>query len=362
MRIVLAATVALAVISLALVSRPSTRAGLDPPVITTIPDGFGPWALAVDEERNLIFVSDKISHFAVMDGAANELISQTRTDQIGVTGIAVDGSRGRAYISIGSEVLVISADTLEEIDRFEPGSYDPRIDIGDETGLVYLGGNEGFEVRNLAGNRVNASATLNIEALAVDDVRDKLYLIAAITPASWRLLSVDLDTPDFAPRFPIVYLLEEPAYDLVFNEDSGRLYVTRDRVISVLDAGSGVTLGESETLDSQSLAMAVDRSTGCVYSILHHGNSLEGQQVVILSADAEVLETWEFPSASLHAVAVNSTTGRVYLANATVDGGVIVLETYGQPELCAPATKSPVTPSPQPTPAELPNTGGHAKP
>jgi YVTN family beta-propeller protein len=282
-------------------------------VVATIAVGNQPIYLAVDEQRNRVYVSNQADNtISVIDGATNTVL---RTVRVGHSpnGVAVNQKTNTIYVAnlTGASLSIINGTKLTT-STLRLGPYPAKVAVNPFTDRVYVT----LESRNgfldvIAGKerRLKASIPLPPYPLSVAvDVNSNLVYVADFLCGCGQISVVDGTTDSVTNTIdvPGASLLEGIALD--WKHD--RAYATdENKGFYVIDPTSGTVLGKiGELHDPNEIAaipgttLAVEPDTGSNRAVFIDAATLAVKKRVRVG---------NFPTG----VAVNAATKRVYVAN-----------------------------------------------
>ncbi len=263
-------------------------------VITTVAIQGTPEVVATDPLNGWLYVA----HNKGLDLIQGMRISETLP--FPAWDVAPDPARNRAYAA-GEEVLVLEDGAI--LERVAIGDVPRNVAVNRAMGWAYAsaGGQiDGFVAVISGTTHVKTIHTGSQPAqLAVDPVRDRVYVQH---PAEGRLSIIQ----GWQRVFPSLFL-PRPALDMAVNPLTGALYVaTRGPLLWIRDPAGGVV-----DLGIEALAVEVDVQRDLAYATTREG------EVVVLQG-SEVVKRVPAGHRPL-ALAVDSSSGRVYVANFGAD-------------------------------------------
>ncbi len=305
----------------------------------TVSLGYMPAGLALDPVTDMIYVGAGYgSAFWVVNGASPNFGGTAPTAAAGgePSAIAVDTARNLIYTcnSADNTVSVIDGSSIP------PGgttTVPPTINVGSDpiaiafnptTNTVYVANNRDGTVSVIDGNNLanlygqtapivrigsSMSPAPNPAAIAVDPVRNKIYVIAATSGLS----VIDGANPNFGQYAPSV---GAPALSLGINTVTNTIYVAGNGVLSVIDGSNppfGMTAPNTVTIGATPRAVAVDSTRNIIYvantdsqsiSVIDGANPGFGTTAPTVGANGPPFN-----------VVVDTVTNQVYIGN---DGSV----------------------------------------
>ena len=305
--------------------------------LTTVSVGSNPDGVAVDATTDTVYVAnnggDSVS---VIDGATDAV---TATIPVGAAprGIAVDQQTDTVYVANSGDqtVSVIDGATDKVTGTLTVGAGTDAVAIDESTDTIYVTWHDGIASIDGATNAVTPLAidappvmgTGISDSLASDSGTGDLYL------ANWLLQFVSVI--DMSSDQPVSYYDAGSAPDAVVVDPVNQLlYVGSCESgyfsgVWIISLASGNT--KAQLSDGCPAAVAADTATKTGVSI----DSTSGELSFIGGSPAQVtgsLSVGLEPSA----VAVDSATGAIYVANQTLAGTVTVIKPAA-PKLTSPA-------------------------
>ena len=345
-----------------------------PAVIGTIALGpgdasNGPEGVAVDPERNRIFVTNsKNNTVYVINGDTNQFVTITHPSLVTPWGAAYNPNNGRVYVASNARnsVVVINSQTLV----VEQEISDSSLNLPDQVvvdaihNLVYVSNSLGGYITVINGSHNTIAARIFAvlpapHAMAVDPARMRLY--------ASNLYYFAGGGPDFMMVFSTLSFTEiarrnalAGANGIAIRSVDGKIYVAQNfsdtgiwrvAVVNPNDLGFAVPF--------PGLAVAGQRLMGMVYSPGSdrvYVNGYASNTVDVIDANTNtLLTTLPVGANPASGIALNPNTGRIYVANR---GGGSVTIIQDAPTVTTPtATPTPLT-TPTPTPTPLCNPDG----
>ncbi|MFQ5854965.1 MAG: YncE family protein [Anaerolineae bacterium] len=279
----------------------------DAEVVATLELVDTPRAVAADPLSGWVYVAQDTALTIVQDTRIAATLPITAHD------IALDPVRGLAYVASDGVAVISGTQVLGMIDLGTP----PRgVAVNRATGLAYAaaGGHvDGFVAVISGTERIGIVSTGDAPGkLAVDPVRDRVFVLH---PGQGRLSIIE----GMQRRLPSIFL-PRPALDAAVNPLTGDVYVaTRGPLVLLQGLDGGMT-----DLGLEALAVAIDIKRGVAYATTRDGSVavLDGAKVLtMLPAGHRPVD-----------LAVDSETGRVYVANFGSDTITVIEPTVIEPQ------------------------------
>ncbi len=341
-----------------LMAAPQTAA--IPSVIGTIATGAGdasngPEGVAIDPDRNRIFVTNsKDNTVYVINGATNQVMTITHSSLVAPWGAGYNPNNGKVYVASNgrNSVVVINSTTL----AVEQEIGDSSLQLPDQVAvdamhnLIYVTNSAGGRITVINGqtNTVVASfiAVLSTpHSIALDPARNRIYVT--------NLFYNPADGPDFMMVFSSISYTEIARRNalggptgMAVRTVNGNIYVAQNysdslqwrvAVVNPLDLSFGVPF--------PGLVVGGRKLSGVMYSPGSDRVYVSGSDsntVDVIDANTNVvLVTLPVGIKPGNGIAVNTTTGLVYVAN-RASGSVTVIQ------------DTPAGPTPTPTLAASP--------
>ena len=296
-------------------------------VITTISTGPSPFAVAVDEVTNRIYVSHG-NDVSVIDGQTNTIVSIAVGANAGP--IAVNTVTNKIFVACGSGVTVIdgvsNAVTTIPTTETNPDS----IAVNPVTNKIYVADSNNFingSVLEIDG-ATNAVTTVAkgflVGPIAVNPVTNQIYVCGnilggeatVIDGATHETESVGANNSPGGPSGPIAFNPDA----IVVNTDTNEIYVGNQNP-------SDVTLIEGATNDVSNvglsdavIAMALNMETNKIYAV---SQGTSGIMVIDGSTNsATLLDT----GANSDGIAVDSVTNKIYVVQVSTNGTLSIVD------------------------------------
>jgi YVTN family beta-propeller protein len=292
--------------------------------VTTLaldPADSRPVALAVNSSTNRVYVANAGSdNVSVIDGASSAVIA---TIAVGSSprGIAVDAEANRVYVanSGSNEVTVIDGESHEVVATHSVGKEPWGIAADPNTGRVFVSNRSGGTVSVIDGRHNLLIATVAVgglpTAVAVNPNTGRVYVVDG---GSGNLSVIDgrsnilIATLSLASDSPV------EAWDVAVDSSANQVYVATSAAgasdadggtVLVID-GSNYSLVNSVAVPSSVEALAVDSTSGRVYL----GGSSDNRMQVV-DARTSVVTSVVGLEGGLSAVEVDPASGHVYVAH-----------------------------------------------
>ncbi len=289
--------------------------------LTLEPDGSQPVALAVNPSSGRIYVANAGSdNVSVIDGASSAVIA---TIAVGSSprGIAVDAEANRVYVanSGSNEVTVINGESHEVVATHPVGKEPWGIAVDSNTGRVFVSNRGSGTVSVIDGRHNLLIATVAVgglpTAVAVNPDAGRVYVVSGGSGNLWVIdgrSNILIATLFLASDSPV------ETWDIAVDSSANQVYVATSAVgasdadggtVLVID-GSNDSLVNSVAVPSSVEALAVDPTSGRVYL----GGSSDDRMWVV-DARTSVVTSVVGLEGGLSAVDVDSASGRVYVAH-----------------------------------------------
>lgn len=291
-------------------------------LVATIPVGHRPIYLAVDQKRNLVYVSNQADDtVSVIDGATNTVVHTVRVGKY-PNGVAVNPRTNTIYVAnLNGGTLSIINGTQLTTSTLRLGSSPAKVAVNPSTNRVYvtLEDRNGFlEVVDGKERKVEASIPLPPYPLSVAvDLESNQVYVADFLCGCGQISVVDGSTNTVVNTInvPGASLLEGVALD--WKHD--RAYATdENNGFYVIDPTSGTVLGQvsdlhypNEVAAIPGTNLAVEPDTGSNHAVFIDAVTL---------AIKKKVRVGKFPTG----VAVNATTKQVYVANRHSDSVSVI--------------------------------------
>lgn len=284
-------------------------------LIATIPVGTDPQGVAVNPLTNRIYVANHGSNdVSVIDGATNTVVA---TVPVGVEpqAIGVNPSTNLVYVTNqgGDSVSVIDGASNAVVATIPVGTRPFGVAVNATTNRIYVGNGDSSDVSVIDGASNAVIATISLPSspagLAVDPETNRIYVISIGFQGVTSVI-------DGATNTVIATVSTgSNAAEVAVNPATNRFYVTNTMVgaVDVFDTTDNGFITSVSVADrpAGTFGVAVNTEANRIYvtSFRPGVNNL----AVIDSATNAVVAT--IAAGGGADVAVNSTTGRVYLAN-----------------------------------------------
>jgi YVTN family beta-propeller protein len=344
----------------------ATRSADAPSVIGSVAVGpgdasNGPEGVAVDPERNRIFVANsKDNTVYVINGDTNQVVSITNSAILTPWGAAYNPNNGKVYVASNSRnsVVVINSATLAVEQEIGDSSLNrpDQVVVDALHNLIYVTNSAGGYVTVINGQTNTVAARFlavisTPHSLALDPARNRIYVTSLFyNPA---------DGPDIMMVFSSLSFTEIGRRNALAGPNgmavrtvNGDIYVAQNysdtpqwrvAVVSALDLSfaypfPGIVMGGRKP-------MGVTYSAG---SDRVYVNGYESNTVDVIDANTKTLITTLPVGANpASGIAVNPNTGKVYVANRGSGSVTIIQDTPTGP---TPTPTLAASPTPTPTP------------
>ena len=247
----------------------------DGALLASLPIASRVHGLAVDEERDRVYISERENEqLWVLDGATNRVLARVKgIPQPG--GVATIGDRVYITATGSDELLVLDSETFEVLERVPVGRA-PYAVAADPAARCILVANAGeasitaidrFDTQ--AKSVVSLSGLGHPQSIATHSASAEFYVTYAISPKHHAIAVIDGNKPAVTrtlqgtARQPLV-----GAYGVVVHPAGERLYVADGAVLCVLDSRSGQIMARLPVDGAAyALEMAVDAFTRRVYIV-----------------------------------------------------------------------------------------------
>jgi YVTN family beta-propeller protein len=282
-------------------------------VLSTIPLGSGPSAVAVDATRNRIYVANEFSNsVSVVDGVTNAVstILVGKRPQY----IAVNPVTNRVYVSNGgdSSQTVIDMNTLATITLASGGNGSFEIDTArNQIYMVRLGNNDEVTRFDGATNTFYSMATDSYTPMSISlNPNTNRLFVAHYSSGDVRI--VDLDSKsDFPPTKSVGVFGHAVA--VVANPATNKAYAVSD------DARGPVTVIDGATQTGSALAPAAGHGLGpravAVNTATNKAYAAFSGEVIVVDGATNALAY--VPTVTAVAIAVNPNTNKIYVLGAS---------------------------------------------
>lgn len=305
-------------------------------VITTVPTGNTPRAIAVNAATNRVYVTNEFSNnVSVLDGASGAVLATVPTGPRPQY-IAVNPATNRVYVSNGgdSSQTVIDAATLATTNLPSGGNGPFEVDVArNQVYMVRLGNND--EVTRIDGtsNTWYTMATDSYTPMwaSLDASTNRLF-VAHYSSGDVRIVNLD-SISDFPPTQRVGVFGHPVA--VAVNAGTNKAYVVSDDIrgpITVVDGASatGTSLTPANGHAAGPRAVVVNPATNKAYA------AFSGEVVVIDGATNALTYVPTVTAASAGALAVNTSTNRIYVLGASgamsvIDGNTNAVTTIAVP-------------------------------
>lgn len=317
--------------------------------------GLGPEGVAIDPERNRIFVSNARDNTVyVINGDTNAFVTITHSSLVVPWGAGYNPNNGKVYVASNgrNSVVVINSATLQVEQEIADSSLNlpDQVVVDPVRNLIYVSNSSGgmITVINGVNNTIAARFLATITTphhLAIDPSRNRAY----ITP----LFYSPVDGPDLMMVYSTVSYTEIARRNalagpqgLAVRSVDGRIFVAQNysntdqwrvAVVNPLDLSfavpfPGILVG-GRGLMGATYSAGSDR----VYVNGYNSNTVD----VIDAANNTLIVTLPVGANPASGIAVNPNTGKVYVANRG-SGSVTIIQDV--------STGPTVTPTPAASP------------
>ena len=337
-----------------------------PAVIGTVALGAGdasngPEGVAVDSERNRIFVANsKNNTVYVINGATNEVVTITHSALVAPWGAGYNPNNGRVYVASNgrNSVVVINSATLaveQEITDFSLNLPD-QVVVDALHNLIYVTNSSGGYVTVINGqNNTIATRFLAVlsspHSIALDPARNRIYVT--------NLFYNPADGPDFIVVFSSVSFTEigrrnalAAPNGMAVRTVNGNIYVAQNysdttqwrvAVVNPLDLSFAVPFPGMVVGGRKIMGTTYSAGSDRVYVNGYESNSVD----VIDASSNTLIATLPVGANPASGIAVNPNTGRVYVANRGSGSVTIIQDMAAGP---TPTPTQAATPTPTATP------------
>jgi len=284
-------------------------------LITNVPTGTAPVALAVNPASNKIFaVNQGSNNLTVLDGLTNG----TGTVKVGLSpsAVAVNTVTSRIYVANSGDntVTVVDGNTYATA-TVPTGTTPMAVAVNPVTDRIYVANEYNNSVTVIDGNTSSVITTVPVgvhpQALAVNPITYKVY-VANMSDGSVTVI-------DGLSNYPTrIYTGGSDPYALDFNSQTNRIYVANlGGTVSVID-GASETLIASVPVGPYPVAVAVNPVSNKIY-VTNSGNATVSVIDGTTNAAAPV-PVGGYPGS----LAVDAATNKIYVADnnklITIDG------------------------------------------
>jgi YVTN family beta-propeller protein len=311
-------------------------------VIATIPLGSSPYAVAVNENTNRIYVTHYDSNtVSVIDGNTNTVVATvpviSAPNSIGINSVTnkiyvSNGNGGSALSVIDGNTNTVVAEVLVDINTrgVAVNQNTNQIYVPVQTGQAFgpyvnvIDGSSNTVTSTILGTGIAACPM----AIALNQNLNRIYV--SDCNALVRIIDTNTDT----------YIPNVATGSLAFNPITNRLYmVGATKYLTIMDGVNNTVLNTLtvpmvNNADSV-FAIDVNPSTNHVFV----GHYLGGVSVFDGATNTFLGDSVSFTGRTL-GVAVNSVTNRVYLTS-SIDNSVVVLEDTASFQDCTPDDLNP---------------------
>jgi YVTN family beta-propeller protein len=337
-----------------------------PSVIATIPIGsgsasLGPEGVAVDPQRNRIFVSNSRDNLVyVINGDTNAFVTITHSYLVAPWGAAYNSNNGKVYVASNgrNSVVVINSATL----AVEQEITDVSLNLPDQVvadtlhNLIYVSNSSGGMVTVINGqNNTIAARFIAVlsapHSIALDPVRNRAYVT--------NLFYNPVDGPDFMMVFSSVSFTEIARRNAMAGPNGmavrsvdGKIFVAQNysntdqwrvAVVNATDMSFAVPFPGLLVGGRGLMGATYSPGSDRVYINGYNSNTVD----VIDASNNTLLTTLPVGANPASGIAVNPNTGRVYVANRGGGSVTVIQDTATGP---TPTPTSAASPTPTPTP------------
>ncbi len=323
--------------------------------------GNGPEGVAIDTDRNQIFVANSRDNAVyVIDGDTNQVVTITHSALLTPWGAGYNPNNGKVYVASNgrNSVVVINAATL----AVEQEIGDSSINLPDQVtvdalrNLIYVTNSGGGMVTVINGlNNTIAARFLSVistpHSIAIDSARNRAYVS--------NLFFHPVDGPDFVMVFSTLSFSEvgrrnalAGANGLAVRSVDGTIYIGQNSsdtgiwrvaVVNPTDLSFKVGFPGLVVGGRQLMGMTYSAGSDRVYVNGYGSNTVD----VIDASTNTLLVTLPVGANPASGIAVNPNTGRVYVANRGSGSVTIIQDRAAGP---TPTPTAAALPTPTPTP------------
>jgi len=296
-------------------------------VIATLATGPSPFAIAINQVTNRVFVTHSDS-VTVIDGVTNAAATVAVGSNAGP--LAVNVTTNKVYVACGSEVTVIDGETNVATSIPTPGSNPDSIAVNPVTNKIYVSESNNFingSVLEIDGATGAVSTVANgflVGPVAVNAVTNQIYVCGnlgggeatVIDGVSHATASLGANTSPSGPSGPIAYSPDAIAINTATNE----IYIGNQNPSDVtLIEGASNRVSEIGLSDAV-IAMALNATTDKIYAV---SQGTSGIMVIDRNSNAtRFVET----GANCDGVAVNPATDTIYVVQVQSNGTLSVID------------------------------------
>jgi YVTN family beta-propeller protein len=309
-------------------------------VVTSVQVGRYPHGLAVDPERNRVYVADmNDDRLSVIDGDTDRVVATVRVGK-GPRDVAVNPKMGRVYVAelglYGMEDLrwlglrlyrplfaaaVVDEQTNDVLAHVVAGVNPWVVQASEVANRVYVGNYGSSSVSVIDGQSDEIVEEIDLgrfyvpHSIALNAPANRIYVgmsrhLGPIDAGGGKVLVVDARSNE------IVYTIRVGSRPyLAVNTRTNRVYVTSrgSDILSVIDGSTNERIASVE-VGSEPHGLAVDEARDLVYVANRGGASL----TVVDGSSNQVLCSLEVGASPMF-VAVNEVTGHVYVSHPESD-------------------------------------------
>ena len=289
-----------------------------------IPVGDGPMGVAVDESRGKAYVTNSDDDTVSVIDTVTDTVIATIPAGGRPTGVAVDESRGKAYVTNFmpyDTVSVIDTDTYTVIGTIPVGFGPMGVAVDESRGKAYVTNSDWWTVSVIDTGTDTVTATITVGTapmgVAVDESRGKAY----VTNHYDDTVSV-IDTGTDTVTATIT--VGTAPMGVAVDESRGKAYVTNhyDDTVSVIDTVTD-TVTATITVGTNPEGVAVDESRGKAYV-----TNSDGWTVSVIDTVTDTVTATIPVGYRPENVAVDQSSGKAYVTNNGYDSCTVISDTW----------------------------------
>ncbi|HXW72702.1 MAG TPA: hypothetical protein VEK34_14970 [Methylocella sp.] len=267
-----------------------------PYVLPLVPNPPGPSQIAIDEERNILYVATIHGAIAVVDGTTNRVTdffvvesNDNSSDGLDLRSIVRSKKTGKLYASASEIEIVVDDPKTHTVLKRIPNPAAGPLSIDQTLNRIYTSGNAGSGSFNgvmvIDGNTDEVKTIIptfgsNLEGSAVDEQLHHLYIAGElgggfVTIDTWTNTVINGDKVwaqqfsgfgvDVDPVSHGVYSTEYSGALSVIDGWTGALVASNIQVAPVCDTAQCSYFVDSVNFDALAQNLAVNKTTGKIY-------------------------------------------------------------------------------------------------